>query len=102
MNRGFIARWTRMPHSIGRLSDSASSHHNLSSAAFITNIQNLIFGTHTIAFHERAQPRLFAGDVIAGHRHDILPFGQLQLEKPSWLAHGTPFPTPPDRIPTCV
>ena len=31
-------RWTRMPHSTGRLSASASSHHSLSSAAFITNI----------------------------------------------------------------
>src|SRR5213595_3613313 len=38
MNRGFIARWTRMPHSTGRLSASVSSHHSLSSAAFITNI----------------------------------------------------------------
>src|SRR5260370_13772356 len=38
MNRAFIARWTRMPHSTGRLSASASSHHSLSSAAFITNI----------------------------------------------------------------
>src|SRR5438445_10385888 len=33
-----IARWTRMPHSTGRLSASVSSHHSLSSAAFITNI----------------------------------------------------------------
>src|SRR5262249_24328701 len=38
MDRAFIARSTRMPHSIGRLSTSASSHHSLSSAAFITNI----------------------------------------------------------------
>jgi hypothetical protein len=38
MNRAFIARWTRMPHSTGRLSASASSHPSLSSAAFITNI----------------------------------------------------------------
>src|SRR5262249_14888787 len=38
INRGFIARWTRMPHSTGRLSASASSHHSLFSAAFITNI----------------------------------------------------------------
>src|SRR5262245_43531868 len=38
MNRAFIARWTRMPHSTGRLSASASSHHSLSSAAFITSI----------------------------------------------------------------
>jgi len=38
MNRGFIARWTRMPHSIGQLSASASSHYSPSSAAFITNI----------------------------------------------------------------
>src|SRR5262249_12328882 len=38
MNPAFIAHWTRMPHSIGRLSASASSDHSLSSAAFITNI----------------------------------------------------------------
>src|SRR5262245_51862388 len=38
MNRAFIARWTRMPHSTERLSASASSLHSLSSAAFITNI----------------------------------------------------------------
>src|SRR5262249_20678213 len=38
MNRAFIARWTRMPDAIGRLSALASSHHSLSSAAFITNI----------------------------------------------------------------
>src|SRR5215471_19276141 len=38
MNHAFIARWTRTPHSIGRLSASASSHHSLSSAAFIINI----------------------------------------------------------------
>src|SRR5262249_2645806 len=38
MNRAFIARWTRMPHSTGRLSASASLHHSLSLAAFITNI----------------------------------------------------------------
>src|SRR5262249_52967186 len=38
MNRGFIGRWTRMPHSIGPLSASASLHHSLSSAAFINNI----------------------------------------------------------------
>ena len=37
MYRAFIDRWTRMPHSIGRLSASASSHHSLSSAAFIIN-----------------------------------------------------------------
>src|SRR5262249_54151243 len=38
MNRAFIGRWTRMPHSTEQLSASASSHHSLSSAAFITNI----------------------------------------------------------------
>src|SRR5258706_2548712 len=38
MSRAFIARWTRMPRSIGRLSASALSHHDLSLAAFITNI----------------------------------------------------------------
>src|SRR2546430_2192186 len=38
MTREFIARSTRMPRSIGRLSASALSHHGLSSAVFITNI----------------------------------------------------------------
>jgi hypothetical protein len=38
MNHAFIARWTRIPRSIGRLSVLASSHHSLSSAAFIINI----------------------------------------------------------------
>src|SRR5215831_1621566 len=38
MNHAFIAHWTRMRHFIGRLSASASSHHSLSSVAFITNI----------------------------------------------------------------
>ena len=37
MNRAFIDRWTGMPHAIGRLSASASSHHSPSSAAFIIN-----------------------------------------------------------------
>src|SRR5262245_302723 len=47
MNRAFIARWTRMPHSAGRLSTSASSHHSLSSAPSSPILQNLIFGTHS-------------------------------------------------------
>ena len=38
MTREFIARLTKMPRSIGRLSASALSHHGLSSAVFITNI----------------------------------------------------------------
>jgi hypothetical protein len=38
MTRAFIDRWTRMPHSIDRLSVSAPSHHSLSLADFITNI----------------------------------------------------------------
>src|SRR5262245_60229858 len=29
---------------------------------------------------ERSESRLFARNVIAGHRHDALPLGQLQLE----------------------
>jgi transposase InsO family protein len=36
--REFIARSTRMPHFLARLSTSASSHHDLSLAGFITNI----------------------------------------------------------------
>jgi hypothetical protein len=38
MNRGFIDPWARIPRFIGRLSTSASSHHDPSLAAFITNI----------------------------------------------------------------
>jgi hypothetical protein len=38
MNRGFIAHSTKMLHFPARLSTSASSHHDLSLAAFITNI----------------------------------------------------------------
>ena len=41
------ARWTRMPRSIARLSASASSHHDLSLAAFITNIAESEFSAHT-------------------------------------------------------
>jgi hypothetical protein len=37
MSREFIARLTKMPRSIGRLSASVPSHHSLSLADFITN-----------------------------------------------------------------
>src|SRR5262245_61373785 len=61
MNRAFIGRWTRMPHSTGRLSASASSHHSLSSAVFITNIAESDFR------HAQASRRLFcAVGAIAG------------------------------------
>src|SRR5215813_7319937 len=62
MNRGFIARWTRMPHSTGRLSASASSHHSLSSAAFITNIAESDF-RH--AQDAGGHDQLFLGDLGA-------------------------------------
>src|SRR5438874_5610922 len=65
MNRGFIARWTRMPHSTGRLSASVSSHHSLSSAAFITNIAESDF--------RHAQGGLFAFLDVAQPRHPFLP-----------------------------
>ena len=38
MCREFIARSTKMPRSIGRLSASALLHHGLSSVVFIINI----------------------------------------------------------------
>src|SRR5262249_50379628 len=50
MNRAFIARWTRMPHSTERLSASASSHHSLSLAAFITNIAGSDFRYTQVSF----------------------------------------------------
>jgi hypothetical protein len=37
-----------MPHSLARLSASASSHRNLSSAVFITNIAESDFSVHTL------------------------------------------------------
>src|SRR5262249_6807078 len=58
MNRGFIARWTRMPHSTGRLSASASSHHSLSSVAFITNIAESDF-RHAQRFKMKLPRRKF-------------------------------------------
>jgi hypothetical protein len=36
-----------MPHSLARLSASASSHRNLSTAVFITNIAESDFSVHT-------------------------------------------------------
>jgi hypothetical protein len=47
MNREFIVHLTKMLHFPARLSTLASSHHDLSLAAFITSIAELIFGTHT-------------------------------------------------------
>jgi len=46
-SREFIARWAKMPHSLARLSASASSHRDLSSAVFITNIAESDFSVHT-------------------------------------------------------
>jgi hypothetical protein len=48
MGREFIARSTKMPRSIGRLSASALSRHGLSSAVFITYIAESDF-RHTQA-----------------------------------------------------
>src|SRR5262249_51694258 len=50
MNRAFIARWTRMPHSTGRLSATASSLHSLSSAAFITSMADADFRAAQVDF----------------------------------------------------
>ena len=49
MCREFIARSTKMPRSIGRLSASALSHHDLSLAVFIINIAESDF-QHTHLF----------------------------------------------------
>jgi hypothetical protein len=54
MSREFIARSTKMPRSIGRLSASALSHHGLSSAVFITNIAESDF-RYTQVFRHACQ-----------------------------------------------
>jgi hypothetical protein len=53
MNRAFIDRWTRMLHSIGRLSASASSHHSPSSAAFIINTAESVFRYTPVQWNAR-------------------------------------------------
>src|SRR6516225_189572 len=64
MNRAFIARWTRMRHFTGPLSASASSHHSLSSAAFITNIAESDFRhAHRLALASHGFCRLLAMEV---------------------------------------
>jgi ABC-type uncharacterized transport system substrate-binding protein len=54
----FIARSTRMPHFPARLSTSASSHHDLSLAGFITNIAESDF---------RYTQLIVAGDALFLH-----------------------------------
>src|ERR1700719_3689831 len=45
-----------MPRSLARLSAAASSHRNLSSAVFITNIAESDFSVHTGASHGHFSP----------------------------------------------
>jgi hypothetical protein len=82
MNRAFIARWTRMPHSIGRLSASASSHHSLSSAAFIINTAESDFRYTQAAAHERV-------DVGASGRAKFLHLVHHHGRPPASLAGET-------------
>jgi hypothetical protein len=58
-----------MPHSIGRLSASASSHHSLSSAAFITNIAESDFRHAQVS--------------AAGRGRDSIDFGSRSLGLPN-------------------
>src|SRR5215472_17851200 len=76
MNRAFIARWTRMPHSTGRLSASASSHHSLSSATFITNIAESDF-------------RHAQGAIGHGALHHVGNWGRRSRFE-TWLCPGYP------------
>jgi transposase len=59
MDREFIDLWTRIPRFIGRLCTSASSHHDLSLAAFITNIAGSDF-RYTQLWHDGQGMCLFA------------------------------------------
>src|SRR5881275_194850 len=84
MHRAFTARWTRMPHSTGRLSASVSSHHSLSSAAFITNIAESDFRhaqVPTLRFE-----RLFAFLVVGHGRRQLLWFAVTRHPTAQWLA----------------
>src|SRR5262249_7578192 len=62
--RILFSRRTRMPHSIGRLSASAASHHGLSSAAFITNIAESDF-RHPQAWPSSIRPTMFASATLS-------------------------------------
>src|SRR5438034_4830249 len=80
MNLAFIARWTRMPHSIGRLSASVSSHPSLSSAAFITNIAESDF-RYAQPFLKRNDADLFFRIVVrppVQEHNTAYPFGLLR------------------------
>src|SRR5260370_39836024 len=61
MSRGPIDLWTRTPRFIAPFSASAPSHHNLSSADFITNIAESDFW-YTQRSYSRPKPRRFPLD----------------------------------------
>ena len=57
MSREFIAHSTKMLHFPARLSTSASSHHDLSLVAFITNIVEFDFRyTHPLGCWKKEMP----------------------------------------------
>src|SRR5262249_2468312 len=91
-NRAFIARWTRMPHSIGRSSASASSHPSLSLAAFITNTAESDFRYTQPAKPLRLQYRTRrAGDegLVPQNGPPDRRIGQTSFPNPS--AHAAPW-----------
>jgi hypothetical protein len=53
-----------MPHSLARLSASASSHRNLSSAVFITNIAESDFSVHTAQKSWITSPTIKLGSLM--------------------------------------
>src|SRR5437667_6305600 len=98
MSRAFTARWTRMPHSTGRLSASVSSHHSLSSAAFITNIAESDFRhaqVPTLRFE-----RLFAFLVVGHGRRQLLWFAVTRHPTAQWLAQQMAEAFPWNTAPT--
>src|SRR5207244_12553415 len=61
MSRGPIDLWTRTPRSIAPFSAAAPSHHNLSSADFITNIAESDFWYTQAYFEETKIPHIKPG-----------------------------------------
>src|SRR5258707_6709426 len=68
-----------MPHSLARLTASASSHRTLSSADFITNIARALAGTNAFEQSRRDRKRV---EMLFAHLKRIFRLSRLRLRGP--------------------